>query len=104
VSLVQLPAKAAMAMLRRMLAHVCDLRMDIGADKPVRVSLSIGVASSGGPGGFVLSELMSNADAALYVAKDRGRAQVVDLELEAAGSGLARAVRPLSGEWQVRGV
>ncbi|MEB3319745.1 MAG: GGDEF domain-containing protein [Cyanobium sp.] len=104
VILVQLPAKAAMAMLRRMLAHVCDLRMDIGADKPVRVSLSIGVASSGGPGGFVLSELMSNADAALYVAKDRGRAQVVDLELEAAGSGLARAVRPLSGEWQVRGV
>ena len=104
VILVQLPAEGAMAMLRRTLAQVSGHDMEVGADQPVRVSLSIGAASSAGPGGFRLSELMSSADAALYVAKDRGRAQVVNLELEAQGTRVAPAPRPLTGEWQVRGI
>jgi diguanylate cyclase (GGDEF)-like protein len=104
VILVQLPADGAMAMLRRMLTQVRTHDMDVGADGPVRVSLSVGAASSAGPAGFGLSELMSSADAALYVAKDRGRAQVVNLELEARGVRLMPAPRPQAGEWQVRGI
>jgi diguanylate cyclase (GGDEF)-like protein len=104
VILVQLPAEGAMAMLRRTLAQVSAHDMEVGADRPVHVSLSIGAASSAGPGGFRLTELMSSADAALYVAKDRGRAQVVNLELEAQGARIMRAPRPLAGEWQVRGI
>lgn len=103
VILVQLPAEGAMAMLRRTLAQVSCHDMDVGADRPVRVSLSIGAASAG-PGSFGLSDLMSSADAALYVAKDRGRAQVVNLELEAQGARLMPASRPLAGDWQVRGI
>ena len=104
VILVQLPAEGAMAMLRRTLAQVSSHDMEVGADRPVHVSLSIGAASSAGPAGFGLTELMSSADAALYVAKDRGRAQVVNLELEAQGARIMRAPRPLAGEWQVRGI
>jgi diguanylate cyclase (GGDEF)-like protein len=104
VILVQLPAEAAMAMLQRTLAQVCGHDMAIKGAEAIRVTLSIGVASSGGPGGYGIHELMSNADAALYVAKDRGRAQVVNLELEAVGSSIKAAPRPVLGEWQVRGV
>lgn len=104
VILVQLPADAAMAMLSRILVQVCGHDMDVGASGPVRVSLSIGVASSSGPGGYGLTDLVSGADAALYVAKDRGRAQVVNLELEAQGSRFIAEPTPLAGEWQVRGV
>ena len=104
VILVQLPAEAAMTMLQRTLAQVCSHDIEVGRAQVVRVTLSIGVASSGGPGGHRLSDLMSGADAALYVAKDRGRAQVVNLELEAGGSRVTTAARPTVGEWQVRGV
>jgi hypothetical protein len=46
---------------------------------------------------------MTAADAALYVAKDRGRAQVVNLELEAQRSRAGLRPRPRVGEWQVWG-
>jgi len=104
VILVQLPGDAATAMLDRTLAQVINHDLGINPDHPVQVTLSAGLASSSGPGGYVLSDLMSAADAALYVAKDRGRSQVVNLELEALGtrSGMAPKVR--LGQWQVRGV
>lgn len=103
VILVQLPAEDAMAMLQRTLSQVSGHDMELSAAPQLRVTLSIGVASNGGPGGYGLSELLSGADAALYVAKDRGRAQVVNLELEAQGGRFRATARELPGEWQVHG-
>ena len=78
--------------------------MDISVAPAIRVTLSIGVASSSGPGGYGLSELLSGADAALYIAKDRGRAQVVSLEQEALGTPFPAIAQQRFGDWQVRGV
>ena len=56
------------------------LRKDDGG--VVEVELSVGVGSTAGTSGYDLESLMAAADAALYVAKDRGRHQVVCLEME----------------------
>lgn len=60
-------------------------------DHSVVIRLSVGLASASGIGSWELQPLLEAADAALYVAKDRGRNQVVDLE------GL-----PPDSDWQVR--
>ncbi len=65
------------------------------------MDLSVGLATSHGRGGYDLSELMGAADAALYVAKDRGRGQVVNLE-RSARVAHSRESAPL-GQWQVGG-
>jgi predicted signal transduction protein with EAL and GGDEF domain len=76
--------------------------MQIAETMPVMVTLSVGVMASDGHAGYDLTALMTAADAALYVAKDRGRAQVVNLELEAQRSRAGLRPRPRVGEWQVR--
>ena len=103
VILVQLPGDQATAMLERTLAQVRSTDMQIADNEPVTVTLSVGLMASDGHAGYCLTDLMTAADAALYVAKDRGRAQVVNLELEAqrAQAGQRRRVRV--GDWQVRG-
>ncbi|WP_438983216.1 diguanylate cyclase domain-containing protein, partial [Vulcanococcus sp.] len=45
-----------------------------------QLSLSIGMVECGSGGRRQLGELLQAADAALYVAKDQGRNQVMDLE------------------------
>jgi diguanylate cyclase (GGDEF)-like protein len=112
--LVQLPGATATQMLDRARARIqatgipmrpaAQLEADGQPGPAVQVSLSIGVASSTGPSGYGLSELISAADAALYVAKDRGRAQVVNLEEEQRGSRSSRSGAPPLGEWQVGGI
>ena len=103
VLLVQLPGEAATQMLERTLQTVRSTDMGICDDKTVCVTLSVGLAGSVGHAGYVLGDLMTAADAALYVAKDRGRAQVVNLELEMERSRLGRRAMPRVGEWQIRG-
>ena len=103
VILVQLPADQATAMLERTLAVVRGTDMQVDPQAPVQVTLSIGLAASDGPSRHRLPELMTAADAALYVAKDRGRAQVVNLELEARRSGSGLRLRQRIEGWQVRG-
>ena len=103
VLLVQLPGDAATQTLERTLQLVGSTDMGIGDDGPVTVTLSVGMASCSGHAGYVFSDLMTAADAALYVAKDRGRAQVVNLELEMERSRLGRRAVPRVGEWQIRG-
>jgi len=103
VILVQLPADQATAMLERTLAQVRSTDMQIRAEEPVHVTLSIGLAASDGPSRYALAELMTAADAALYVAKDRGRAQVANLELEAQRSRSGVRTRSRIDSWQVRG-
>jgi len=65
--------------------------LQIEHDHRVVIRLSVGLASTSGIGSWQLQPLLEAADAALYVAKDRGRNQVVDLE------GL-----PPDSDWQVR--
>ena len=104
VLLVQLSGDQATAMLERTLAQVRSTDMQIADNEPVTVSLSVGVMASDGHAGYTLTDLMTAADAALYVAKDRGRAQVVNLELEAQRSKAGqRRSRVRLGDWQVRG-
>ena len=103
VLLVQLPGEAATQMMQRMLELVRSTDMGVCEEQPVCVTLSVGLAGSSGHAGYVLSDLMTAADAALYVAKDRGRAQVVNLELEMEQSRLGRRTTPRLGDWQIRG-
>ncbi|MEX0589146.1 MAG: GGDEF domain-containing protein [Cyanobium sp.] len=82
IILLQNPAEKALMMLdrTRKQLQVSPLRKDEGG--VVEVELSVGVASTEGASGYTLEKLMGAADAALYVAKDRGRHQVVCLETE----------------------
>jgi diguanylate cyclase (GGDEF)-like protein len=104
VILVQQGSRPAADLMARLLASVCSTDMGLRDDQPVTVSLSVGVASSESQAGYDLSRLLAAADAALYMAKDRGRAQVVNLEQEVSGSRSGSTSRLLNGQWQVRGV
>ncbi len=101
VILVQLPGEAATQMLDRTREAIEAQPIPTGEDSAVHVSLSVGVAATTGSGGYDLSSLLSSADAALYVAKDRGRAQVVNLE-PSPSMASAGAAAPF-GDWQIRG-
>jgi len=90
-------------MLERILEQVWSTDMAVCESQPVCVSLSVGLASSSGHTGYELSALMTAADAALYVAKDRGRAQVVNLELERERSTGGRRSPSRLGDWEIRG-
>ncbi len=87
IILLQNPCEKAVQMLERMRQQlqVTPLQKDDGG--VVEIELSVGVASTAGAGGYNLEALMGAADAALYVAKDRGRHQVVCLETERAQGG-----------------
>lgn len=100
--LVQLPGQGAFQMLERTRRMVEASPIPCGPGQEVQVNLSVGVATSQGPAGYALDALMGAADAALYVAKDRGRGQVVNLENEDSGSG--RRGSASFGYWQVGGV
>ena len=82
IILLQNPCARAVQMLdrTRLQLQVSPLRKEGGG--VVEVELSVGVASTAGASGYDLELLMAAADGALYVAKDRGRHQVVCLELE----------------------
>jgi diguanylate cyclase (GGDEF)-like protein len=82
IILLQNHSERAVQMLDRTREQlqVSPLRKDDGGE--VEVELSIGVASTEGACGYDLKLLMAAADAALYAAKDRGRHQVVCLEME----------------------
>lgn len=81
----------AHALLERTRQALEAAPLRISHDQVVPIRLSVGLASTSGIGSWQLQPLLEAADAALYVAKDRGRNQVVDLE------DLSR-----DPEWQVR--
>jgi diguanylate cyclase (GGDEF)-like protein len=106
--LVQLQGASAAKMLDRTRLRIQAAGIRLGAVGPpapvVEVNLSIGVACSTGPAGYGLAELVSAADAALYVAKDRGRGQVVNLEEEQRGPRSSWSGSTPLGDWQVGGI
>jgi diguanylate cyclase (GGDEF)-like protein len=81
----------AYALLERIRQALEAAPLRIAHDQVVQIRLSVGLASTSGIASWQLQPLLEAADAALYVAKDRGRNQVVDLE------DLSR-----DPEWQVR--
>lgn len=100
--LVQLEGGAATRMLERTRELIQRTAIATGDGRTVQASLSVGVASTAGTAGHDLSALLGAADAALYVAKDRGRGRVVNLEIELqAGGALSSAS---FGDWQVGGL
>jgi diguanylate cyclase len=88
----------------RQLIHATPIPTREG--KVVQVSLSIGLASTASEAGYDYAALMRAADAALYVAKNRGRGQVVNQEEDRPVSSVLRAVSTsTSGEgWQIGGI
>ena len=82
IILLQNPCEHAVQMLdrTRQQLQLSPLRKEGGG--VVEVELSVGVASTAGASGYDLELLMAAADGALYVAKDRGRHQVVCLEMD----------------------
>jgi diguanylate cyclase (GGDEF)-like protein len=102
--LVQLPGEAATQMLERTRARIHDtpIATGDGDGDVVQVNLSVGVATTAGQAGYDLDALMGAADAALYVAKDRGRGQVANLESET--QAVAGRRSDGFGYWQVGGL
>jgi diguanylate cyclase (GGDEF)-like protein len=98
VILLQLPAEAGTQTLERILDMVRGSAIDVGDGQIAQVTLSVGVAASRGRSCGPLEGLMGAADAALYVAKDRGRNQVVNLTLEAERGDRSRL---RLGTWQI---
>ena len=101
VILVQLSGEVATPMLERTRQLIASTAVPTGNGDDLKLSISVGVATSTSHAGYSLEALLGAADAALYVAKDRGRGQVVNLERE-----LESAPDPLQagGYWQIRGV
>ncbi|MEB3331841.1 MAG: GGDEF domain-containing protein [Synechococcaceae cyanobacterium] len=98
VILLQLSGEAATATLGRILETVRRTPIAVHDGQALQVTLSVGVATREGEARTTLADLLAAADAALYVAKDRGRDQVVNLELEAQQSSM-QTWRP--GTWSI---
>lgn len=75
-------ASAAQAydLLERLRARVAAQRWVLADGREAQLTLSIGMVEVGSEGRQQLTELLQAADAALYVAKDLGRNQVMDLQ------------------------
>ena len=82
IILLQNPRDRAVQMLDRTRQQLQVSPLRKGDGGVVEVELSVGVASTAGASGYDLELLMAAADGALYVAKDRGRHQVVCLEMD----------------------
>ena len=71
----QLNADNAEALARQVL--VCLQNQEVGSDHPIRVTASIGIAQIPSDGFVTAQELLSQADLAMYEAKEKGRNRVV---------------------------
>lgn len=87
---LEVSAPQARQLLERLRSRVAGQPIVLADGQRLPITLSIGMATSGGSFGNRLQELLAAADASLYVAKDQGRNRVVDLERQ-----------PPEG-WQVR--
>lgn len=87
---LEVSAPQARQLLERLRSRVAGQPIVLADGQRLPITLSIGMATSGGRFGNRLQELLAAADASLYVAKDQGRNRVVDLERQ-----------PPEG-WQVR--
>ena len=73
-------ATQAYDLLERLRARVAAQRWVLADGREAQLTLSIGMVEVGSEGRQQLTELLQAADAALYVAKDLGRNQVMDLQ------------------------
>lgn len=77
--LVAAAAPQAHDLLERLRQRVASHRWTLADGREPQLTLSIGMVEQGSEGRIHLGELLQGADAALYVAKDQGRNQVMDL-------------------------
>lgn len=77
---LEVSAPQARQLLERLRSRVAGQPIVLADGQRLPITLSIGMATSGGSFGNRLQELLAAADASLYVAKDQGRNRVVDLE------------------------
>jgi diguanylate cyclase (GGDEF)-like protein len=78
--LVAAAAPQAHDLLERLRQRVASQRWTLADGSEPQLTLSIGMVEKGSEGRQHLTELLQAADAALYVAKDQGRNQVMDLQ------------------------
>ncbi|MEY3545263.1 MAG: hypothetical protein RLZZ106_732 [Cyanobacteriota bacterium] len=78
--LVAAAAPQAHDLLERLRQRVAAHHWTLADGSEPQLTLSIGMVAQGSEGRHELGELLQAADAALYVAKDQGRNQVMDLE------------------------
>ena len=78
--LVTASAPQAHELLERLRQRVASQRWTLADGSEPQLTLSIGMVEKGSEGRQHLNELLQAADAALYVAKDQGRNQVMDLQ------------------------
>ena len=67
-------------MLERLRQRVASHRWTLADGSEPQLTLSIGMVEKGSEGRCHLADLEQAADAALYVAKDQGRNQMMDLD------------------------
>jgi diguanylate cyclase (GGDEF)-like protein len=78
--LVGASGRQAHELLDRLRQRVAAQRWILADGRELHCTLSIGMVECGSEGRYQLGELLQAADAALYVAKDQGRNQVMDLQ------------------------
>lgn len=94
VLLAHADADATCTAAEHVRAAIAAEPFDVGEDPPLPVTVSIGVATSGGPG----AQLLLQADRCLYAAKEQGRNRVVAADSTVTAESTVRARRSLQPE------
>ena len=77
ILLPETPLDGARELATRLSTALAAKAIDVGEGEPVRITMSIGIASVSAAGSMTVDDFMRRADAALYEAKNSGRDRIV---------------------------